>query len=79
MSKTLHVLLLHHEPALTGEVPEQIVQIVVALRARDTRLGLGESSEHGCVAVNRSAAQFQQPTEHSPRQGYRNCLRRSLG
>ena len=38
--------------------------LVAALRARDARLGLGESSEYGCVVVNRAAAQFQQPTGH---------------
>ena len=41
--------------------------LVAALRARDARLGLGESSEDGCVVVNRAAAEFQQRTGHPPR------------
>ena len=38
--------------------------LVAALRARDARLGLGESSDDGCVVVNRAAAEFQQRTGH---------------
>ena len=38
--------------------------LVAALRARDARLGLGESSEYGCVVVNQAAAEFQQRTGH---------------
>ena len=38
--------------------------LVAALRARDARLGLGESSEHGCVVVNQAAAEFQQLLGH---------------
>ena len=40
--------------------------LVAALRARDARLGLGESSEYGCVVVNQAAAEFQQRTGHPP-------------
>ena len=40
--------------------------LVAALRARDVRLGLGEWSEHGCVVVNRAAAEFQQRTGQPP-------------
>ena len=38
--------------------------LVAALLARDARLGLGESSEDGCVVVNQAAAEFQQRTGH---------------
>ena len=41
-------------------------QLVAVLRARDAQLGLGESSEYGCVVVNRVAAQFQQRKGHPP-------------